>query len=241
MEKDQQHLDEKIVARKWSKDTSGTERNWEIMDTDATSLARKKDLIRSEATNSQPPVLKQDIPTGKDVKQPSWHPARALTSLQPGLQISFDEGYPRVSRVRLPPSSSEHQNAFSFIEEAPPIRELEDFKELGLRERKPFAKSASMEELTIAIPNGVDVSRIINDPVKEARFEVVLPTALMAETLRHVELVKNTLRQLFPSLPPESCFELGVVYDCVSGESEDDNLNSIPGTQETQSVVCFLG
>ena len=156
-------------------------------------------------------------------------------NLLDALKTSFHgAGHPRAGPRVRPPSFedlfrfTEALNTAANLEQAPPRRKPEaDFKELVLWNRNPFEKS-------VAIPNTVEILLRISDPVTEDRFEVALPTALMAQTLRHIELVKSTLRQLFPSLPLESCFELGVGYDCISGETEDDNLNFIPGTRESQ-------
>jgi len=80
----------------------------------------------------------------------------------------------------------------------------------------------------------------MDDLVKEARYEVLLPTALMSQTLRYIEVVKIFLGRLFPRQHSlETCFELGIGYDCLSEEGK--NGNYIPGIKEPEGFVFILG
>lgn len=83
--------------------------------------------------------------------------------------------------------------------------------------------------ITIAIPNGVEVYQANDEHENTATFEVELPTGLMRKCLLHIKEVKSVLESLSTSSDLQDFFEIGVGYDCLPGEVENDDAIWVPG------------
>ena len=88
-------------------------------------------------------------------------------------------------------------------------------------------------EIHVAIPNSVHVSPNLDHHVglEGSSFEVVLPTALMKKLLLEFSLLERLERLLWEFYLTRTDVEIGIGYNILSTEKDDESANGIPGMQ----------
>ena len=108
--------------------------------------------------------------------------------------------------------------------------QLEDPVTSASRLRYPYPIPFS--EMRVAIPNRIDVSPNLDDHVGGGNsFEVVLPTTLMKKILLNFSLLDRLRKLLWEFHLTETDVEIGIGYNILSTEENDESENGIPGMQ----------